>query len=308
MTINQNITEFAGLPVVNFDPEVSPSAAPEAAAWRLSAEYDSSAEDFAALVERFLATVDPAGVRALIIGQWGEAYETPAPIAPLTDLASRLTGLQALFLGEMTFEECEISWIVQDDITPLIEAYPGLRVLRVRGATGLKLRPVRHSGLRELAIESGGLPAEVVRAVGAGNFPSLEWLELWLGTGDYGGDATVDDLAPILVGDRLPALRRFGPRNAMIANEVAAALADAPIVARLDTLDLSLGALSDTGANALLAGQPLTHLRRLDLRHHYIGAELAARLVAELPGVEVDLTESQQVEPGEGRRYNAISE
>nr|MDT0659552.1 STM4015 family protein [Micromonospora sp. DSM 115978] len=306
MTISQSRTEFAGLPVVNFDPAVPSPAPPGATAWRLSTEYDATAEDFTALVDGFLAAVDPAEVSALIIGQWGEAYETPAPIELLVGLAPRLTALRALFVGEMTFEECEISWIVQDDMTPLLAAYPELRTLWVRGASGLELRPVRHAALREFAIESGGLPGEVVRAVGECDLPALEWLELWLGTPDYGGDSTVDDLAAILAGDKLPALRRLGPRNAEHADDVAAALATAPVVGRLDTLDLSLGTLSDPGAAALLAGQPLTHLRRLDLHHHYIGEEMAARLVAELPGVEVDLADRE--EGDEGQRYVAVSE
>jgi hypothetical protein len=306
MTISQSRTEFAGLPVVDFDPAAPVPTPAGAAAWRLSLDYDSTADEFAGLVESFLSTVDPAQVAALVIGQWGAAYETPAPIELLAGLAPRLTGLRAIFLGEMTFDECEISWIVQDDVTPLLSAYPGLEILWVRGATDLELRPVRHAALREFAIESGGLPAEVVRAVAGCDLPALEWLELWLGTDDYGGDAGVDDLAPILAGERLPALRRLGLRNAQIADEVAAALATAPVVARLDILDLSLGTLSDQGAAALLAGQPLGHLRRLVLDHHYIGDEVAARLVAELPDVAVHLADREEAE--DGRRYVAVSE
>ncbi|MDG4831958.1 STM4015 family protein [Solwaraspora sp. WMMD1047] len=306
MTISQSRTEFAGLPVVDFDPAVPAPTPAGAAAWRLSLDYDSTAEEFAGLVESFLAAVDPAQVAALVVGQWGEEYETPAPIELLAGLAPRLTGLRALFLGEMTFDECEISWIMQGDVTPLLSAYPGLEILWVRGATELALRPVRHAALREFAIEAGGLPAAVVRAVGGCDLPALEWLELWLGTDDYGGDAGVDDLAEILAGGRLPALRRLGLRNAQIADEVAAALATAPVVARLDVLDLSLGTLSDAGAAALLAGQPLGHLRRLVLDHHYIGAELAARLVAELPDVAVYLADREEAE--DGRRYVAVSE
>jgi hypothetical protein len=307
MTVNEHVTEFAGLPVVVFDASAPLPADPGAVAWRISAEYDTPAADFSALVGEFLTVVDPAAVTALIIGQWGQAYETQAPVDLLTDLAPRLTGLGALFLGEMTFEECEISWIRQGDVTPLLDAYPRLEVLRVRGADGLMLEPVRHTALRELAFESGGLPGRVVRAVGECDLPALEHLELWLGTGDYGGDVTMDDLSLILSGSRLPALRQLGLRDAEIADQVAAALAGAPVVARLDTLDLSLGALSDDGAAALLAGQPLTHLRRLDLHHHYIGEEMAGRMVAELAGVEIDLAEANQ--PSEyGDRYVAVAE
>ncbi|HEX5541173.1 MAG TPA: STM4015 family protein, partial [Micromonospora sp.] len=276
-------------------------------AWRLSADYDTKPEEFADLVEAFLDQVDPAAIRALIIGQWGEAYENPPPIELLAGLAPRLTGLRALFLGEMTFDECEISWITQGNVTPLLAAYPGLEVFQVRGATeGLEFTPVRHTALRELTIEAGGLPADGVRAVGGCDLPALEHLELWLGTDEYGGDATVDDLAPILAGTRLPSLGYLGLRNAEIADQVAIALAGAPVVARLHTLDLSMGVLSNEGAEALLAGQPLAHLHRLDLHHHYISPELAARIIEALPGVAIDL--SGREEPDEGYRYVAVAE
>ncbi|MGX7675126.1 STM4015 family protein [Plantactinospora sp. DSM 117369] len=309
MTINSHITEFAGLPVVDFQPDRLPDVAPDTVAWRLSlTDFPQGDGDFADLTERFLTAVDPAKVSALIVGDWGAAYEEAAPVDLLVRLAPRLTGLTALFMGEMVMEQSEISWITQADPAPLLAAYPGLEILRIRGATeGLTLTPTRHTALRELAIEAGGLPGHVVRAIAECDLPALEHLELWLGTDEYGGDATVEDLAPILGGARLPALRSLGLRNAEIADQVAAAVAGAPVVARLQELDLSLGILSDEGAAALLAGQPLTHLRRLDLHHHYIGTELAGRLVAELPGVEVDLSDVRR--PGRGGdRYIAVAE
>ncbi|GAB2961100.1 STM4015 family protein [Micromonospora polyrhachis] len=301
MTINEHITEFAGLPVVDFVPDMEPPADPSGVAWRITEDHDLS-EMIPEQVEHLPTVVDPADVRALIICAW----DAPLSVEQLVGLASRLTGLRAVFLGEMTFEECEISWIEQEDITPLLAAYPDLEVLRVRGTNGLALAPVRHAALRELAFESGGLPASVVRAVAACDLPALTHLELWLGTDEYGGDTTVDDLAPILAGTRLPAVRYLGLRDAEIADEVAATLATAPVVAQLDTVDLSLGILSDKGVAALLAGQPLTHLRRLDLHHHYVNRELADRLTAELAGVEVDLSDHQAAD--NDRRYVAVSE
>jgi hypothetical protein len=198
----------------------------------------------------------------------------------------------------MTFEECEVSWIKQGDVTPVFAAYPDLVTLRVRGTDGLEMRPVRHATLREFAIESGGLPTALVEVIGESDLPALRHLELWLGTDNYGGDADVDDLATIMSGARLPALEYLGLRDAEIADEVAAALAGAPVVARLKALDLSLGALSDVGATALLTGQPLTHLQRLDLHHHFLSEPMMARVRDELTpaGVAVDLSDRQQEE------------
>jgi hypothetical protein len=218
-----------------------------------------------------------------------------------------LTNLRALFLGEMTSEECEISWIQQSDVTPLLRAFPRLEVLRVRGGTGLALEPVRHESLRELAFETGGLPGAVARAVGACDLPALRHLELWLGVDEYGGDATVEDLAGVLAGTGLPQLRSLGLMDAEIADLAAEALASAPVVARLERLDLSMGILSDVGALALLGGQPLTHLRALDLSHHYLSEEMSAAMVERLVGVEVDIRD-RQVPDEDGDRYVAVDE
>jgi hypothetical protein len=308
MTIDEHLTHFAGLPVVAFDPQGEPPADPGACAWRVATNYDGGKEEFKARL-RALVDSDWAGsVRALVLGEWGDSYERGAPIGKLVKSADRLAGLRALFIGEMISEECEISWIHHRDITPLLQAYPGLEILRVRGSEGLELAPLRHEALRELAFESGGLPGHIVRAVGECDLPGLSHLELWLGTDEYGGDADSEDLSGVLAGTWLPALRYLGLRDAEIADEVASALASAPVVARLETLDLSLGVLSDVGGAALLSGQPLTHLRRLDLHHHYLSDDMAQRIGDELgsAGVEVDVSDGQDDDDGD--RYIAVSE
>jgi hypothetical protein len=312
MTISQHITSFAGLPVTAFEPGVvdklDVAGTPRSAvAWRIEAGYDDKEEALAEKLDRLLDVVGGESIHALVIGQWGGAYDSPPPLQQLIAVRDRMPNLRALFIGEMTFEECEISWINHGEIAPLLGAFPALEVLRVRGAQGLRLSPVRHRRLRELAIEAGGLPATVVRGIADSSFPALRTLELWLGVAEYGGDTIVEDLAPILGGADLPALRRLALRNAEIADQLASALAGAPVVARLEELDLSLGILSDRGAEALLLGQPLTHLRRLDLSHHFISADLAERLTAELPGVDVDLSDGQEADE-DGDRYVSVSE
>jgi hypothetical protein len=303
---------FGGLPVQTFDPEAG--GRPDGTvAWRLEVEYDDGPDEFGQLLDAFLGALDASGVTAasgitaLLVGQWGgAAYEEKLPVTLLAEKLAPLPNLRALFLGDMIPEECEISWIQHDDVTPLLEALPALEILTVRGGEGLQLRPVRHENLRELTFESGGLPADVIRAVGASDLPKVWHLELWLGTENYGGNATVADLSDILAGSRLPALTSLGLQNSEIVDDVAGAVAGAPVVARLTSLDLSMGVLTDRGARALLAGQPLTHLDELVLAHHYLSVEMMERLRAELPGVEVDLDE--QLHDDEDDRWIAVSE
>ncbi|MCU7822864.1 STM4015 family protein [Kitasatospora sp. DSM 101779] len=304
---------FHGLPVCNVlttldAGEELPAAG--AAAWRISLGYRYGGKtEFAEAWQRFLDAVDTTRVRALVIGAWwaGDYDGLDGPLGLIVDSADRLPALEALFVADVSSEECEISWLEMCDITPLFESFPRLTDLAVRGGNGLRLRPVRHERLRSLAFESGGLPARVVRAVGECDFPVLEELDLWLGVDEYGGDHTLEDIAPLLTATRLPALRSLGLQNSEYQDDIAAAVAQAPVVARLEHLALGMGVLTDEGAAALLEGQPLTHLASLDLHHHYLTEEMQQRVAEALAGVDVDLSEAEDEEDEEDR-YVAVSE
>ena len=101
----------------------------------------------------------------------------------------RVPNLRALFLGDIIYEECEISWINQTDMSPLLRAYPALEHFRVRGGTGLHFSALRHDRLTSLIVETGGLGGDVVARCGDRR-PAAAWmhLELWLGSTNYGGD------------------------------------------------------------------------------------------------------------------------
>ncbi|GAA4526839.1 MULTISPECIES: STM4015 family protein [Nonomuraea] len=300
---------YAGLPVVHVLADDDDLPAADAAAWRFQAnDWGDGPDTMDEGFDWFFEHVDTSRVKAVVIGAWEECYTKNSAhiVSRLADNASRLPELRSLFLGAITSQEAEISWIRQSDITPLLEAYPRLTRLEVRGGSGLGLSPVRHQALRILRVETGGLPGEMTRAIAASDLPALEHLELWLGEENYGGDTAVSDLAPILSGERLPALRHLGLQDSEIQDEIAAAVATAPVVARLESLGLSMGALTDAGAESLLTGQPLTHLRALDLHHHYLTASMMRRVADALPGVRVDL--SEQETPEEDWRYIAVSE
>ncbi|MFE7313307.1 STM4015 family protein [Streptomyces sp. NPDC057555] len=319
MSVHEFIEEFGGLPVFTFpEPAGTPAPLPEpgTVAWRISYDPYGDGEDgsFEELWSRFTTAVDLSGVRALIVGQWGEAYDDTSEVVVTALVAAkeRLAGLRALFLGEIAQEQAEISWIQQSDISPLLTAFPALERLSVRGGEGLVFPAVRHEALRELRFESGGLPAAAVRGICESDLPALESLVLWLGVPEYGGDYEIGDLAGALSGARFPRLRHLGLQNSEIQDEIATAVASAPVVAGLESLDLSMGTLTDAGAEALLAGQPLTHLARLDLEHHYLTAAMAERVRTALTaqGVEVVMGESEEPdEDGEEVwRYAAVTE
>ncbi|RJL24250.1 STM4015 family protein [Bailinhaonella thermotolerans] len=321
---HERLDTYFGLPVQQFyrehleeDEPPAGSDEPGAYAWRLGDAYedeldeDEDGYDFGKLLEGFAGAVDVGSVRALVIGWWGPGWEentSEAAVKALAAMAGRMPELRAVFLGEMTSGDSEISWIEHGDVTPLLEAFPRLERLDVRGSSGLRLRPVRHEALRTLRFESGGLPGHVVRAVGECELPALEHLELWLGVANYGGDCSDEDLRGVLAGEGLPALRHLGLQDSERQDEIAALAAAAPVVARLESLSLSMGTLGDEGAEALLSGQPLTHLARLDLSNHYFSEGMAERLRAALPGVELTMTPGTTYDWNVGGRYVEVSE
>ena len=98
----------------------------------------------------------------------------PRPIVEaLVAARETLPSLRALFLGDITSEENEISWIKQSDVTPLLDAYPAPGALPGPGrGRAWSFGSLRHEHLRSLVVESGGLAGEVVRAVAASDLPA----------------------------------------------------------------------------------------------------------------------------------------
>ncbi|MFC5182577.1 leucine-rich repeat domain-containing protein [Actinomadura harenae] len=276
--------EFHGLPVAGFYPDQGGAVAAAESAWCLNADYSDSsglAEVFASFFDR----ADSTQVTALLLGHIG--YDAPTAAEVLMDVADRLPALRALSLGhEQDFCGMEAS----GDFTPVLERFPRLERLDVRGRHDLEFRPVRHGTLKTLRVESCNLPGDVMRAIADSDLPALERLDVWLGVDDPEGDvADETDLGAVLTGERLPSLRALALENSGRQDEIAEEVATAPVVARLRRLSLARGTFSDQGAEALLSGQPLTHLEHLDLHHHYLSDTEMDRLQAALPTTEVDL-------------------
>lgn len=270
---SESLESFQGLPTRDYD--TSDDWDGPAIAYRLRESY----EDETSIADRLSSLLQQPGIEnlsALIIGAWSGSWEgqdSQAIVEQLVQAASRLRGLRHLFFGEITYEECEISWINQTDLSPVLKAFPKLESLRVRGGNELSFSPLRHDHLRELALETGGLPQSVIHEICACNFPALEHLELLLGDTNYGFDGSVDDLQPILSGKLFPRLKWLGLMNSEIANDVAAAVVDAPVVSRVEHLDLSLGNMDADGVRALTGLSKRSNLKTLNISHHYANDE-----------------------------------
>src|SRR6201990_2325494 len=187
MTISEHLSHFGGKPVAefalgersfDFDKHTP----------RLALEWDQ-AEDGVGISLLIAALCELPGserTEALIIGFWGimDADSSDA-VTALVTYRDRFPNVRSLFVGDITSEENEISWIVQSDLSALWPSFPNLEHIQVRGANNLTLGRIASPALKTLIVEAGGLPRGVVRDALAVEAPNLEHLELWIGSEKY---------------------------------------------------------------------------------------------------------------------------
>lgn len=186
-------------------------------------------------------------------------------IAVLLQPGPTRSPLRILFLGESatTASNPRPAFAAIGDLSGLWKRFPDIELLTLRGGM-MNLGGLELPRLRELTIETSALQRETLLALGARHWPHLEKLELWFG--DRRCTCTLTELAPIFAAERFPRLGHLGIRNCPFVDRVCHALAHAPLAPQLRTLDLSLGALTDMGAAALLdAKESFANLVILDL-------------------------------------------
>ncbi|MDV6373413.1 STM4015 family protein [Deinococcus arenicola] len=305
MTIGEHLTQFGGLQVQQWEPG-QPLGDTATTIHRIAVDYD----DETAWTDKFRAFLALSGVeqsQGLVVGLWTDENmdgDSAPMIEALTAAHMHLPNLKTLFIGDITYEENEVSWITQGDLSPVLSAYPHLTHLGIRGGNELSLGQLHLPELRELIVQAGGLSAEVVREVMNATLPRLEHLELYLGEENYGATSAADDLTPLLDGSRFPALTYLGLKNSDHQDEIAQMFAHAPILEQLDVLDLSLGTLTDEGAAALLDSDRVKTLKKLNLTHHFCTEGMMEKLNA-LP-IEVDTSDHQDDE--DDWRFVALGE
>jgi hypothetical protein len=275
-----NATLFSDRSIVDFSPEDGITD-PVGTAYALRSDYceveDVVVRKFARLLQDPLA----GELEALVFGMWINDYEETSIqiINALVTAKDRLTSLKSVFIGDIAYDEYEISWIRQSDISPILMAYPQLEVLQVRGGDGLEFSPpVRHDKLNALIVETGGLSRTTVAQICNLNLPALEHLELWFGSEDYGGDCWVESLTPILTEQRFPHLTYLGLRNSQFSDEIADAVVRSPLLESISVLDLSMGTLSDEGAEILLKCAAISQLDILNVSENFLSPPTIQKL------------------------------
>lgn len=258
------------------------------------------------MVGEILADPEFQNIDKLIIGDWGGAYEDScqAVLDAIADNADKFSHITSLFVGDMDYEECEISWIMQGDYSRIWEAMPQLKEITVKGSTDLKLGKIKHSSLESLTIICGGLGSNVIKEIEEAELPELKKLLIYIGSDNYGFDGDADTVRSLLANSDFPKLEYLGIADSEIQDELTAVVLDCKYIDSITTLDLSCGTITDKGGELLLKKLPeLKNLKKLDLSYNYLSDEMKDKLTAAAPGVEMDLSDSQEAEEWDGELW-----
>ena len=305
--ISSNLDTFCGKTVVDiiFEDGVKDL---DKNVYRLRLDYEAldSGEKMDDFIQNFAEAPFASQIEELIIGQWHDASgDSSMVVNKLVELKDTFKNLKALFIGDITYEEMEISWIQQCDMSPILAAYPNLEFFQIRGGDKLSLSQLKHPNLKTLIIQTGGLPPNVINDISIAELPNLEKLEVWLGSDAYGFESKIEDFENIINGGKFPKLMYLGLKNSIIQDEIAIKIAQSPILDQLHTLDLSMGVLTDKGAQALLDSPKIKQLTHLNLNHHYMSDSMMEKLRG--LGISISMDDQEDADD-EDYRYVEVSE
>jgi uncharacterized protein (TIGR02996 family) len=180
---------------------------------------------------------------------------------------------------------------------PISKAFPKLEWLKVRsGEAGWRgtgetfsLTGLALPELRELTVETCSMSKQRLAGIIAAKLPKLERLTLWFGSEDYGADASVKSLTKLLDGSAFPKLRHLGLMNAEFENEIAVAVSTSKLARQLESLDLSMGTMTEVGADALIAGKKnFGKLKALNVRDNFLSKQSERAVKKAFPFATVD--------------------
>jgi len=198
MSFHENSTVFNNQKVKVFNPEkgIENTNIAYSFAWSWDDE-----ENIEIGFKKFLEDPKITEIKSIVIGQYGESDESPEEVVnAILKSKDKLQNLTGIFFGDITYEENECSWIENMDYGPLLQAFPNLEIFKVRGGNSLKFSFLNHQKLKTLIIETGGMSNTIFEKIAKADLPSLEHLELWLGSDNYGFEASPELVASVYKG------------------------------------------------------------------------------------------------------------
>lgn len=272
-------------------------------------DYEDGEKDANTLAKEILEDPKLESLEEIIVGCWGESYGNGVqPIIDIfTDNKDKFSYLKSLFIGDMDYEECEVSWIEQGDYSRLWAALPNLSKLTIKGANNMILGNISHANLKSLEIICGGLPKNVIGELAKAELPSLESLNIYLGVESYGFDGGIEDVEKLLRHvSSFKNLKHLGLGNSELQDEITELVMKSEIVTRLERLELSNGTLSDRGAKHILDHkEKLVNLKELDLHYHFLSDKMM-KMVKSI-GIPVNL-DSQNEDDKRYGNYPMLTE
>lgn len=264
-------------------------------------EYEEEDKGPETMIEDILAHKAFPGLDELVIGNWGVWNGSCPPIIDgIVENKEKFSHIQKVFIGNMGYEECEVSWIEQGDYSKLWAAMPQLKELTIKGSNELVLGEICHEELEALTIICGGLPVSVIQSIQNAKLPKLKKLLLFIGVEEYGFDGDENTIKELLTQAQFPELTYLGITNSEIQDELTEVVLGSKFMEQITTLDLSNGTLTDKGGALLLEKIPqYPNIRKLDIHHNYLSVNMVKKLEA-LP-IEVDASEIEQSWGDDGR-------
>lgn len=253
------------------------------------------------MIDDILADPDFSQVTDVTIGSWGSAWEDNCQMIldDIADNKDKFAHVQQLFVGDMDYEDCEVSWIMQGNYGRLWKALPGLKELTIKGSTDLSLGEVEHENLEALTIICGGLPVSVLEEIQKAKLPNLKKLVLYIGVENYGFDGDEDTIRTFLEKSDFPKLTHLGIEDSEIQDQLTQVVLESKYMGQIHTLDLANGTLTDKGGALLLEKIPsYPNIKVLDIHYHYLSDTMAQQLKG-LP-IQVDASEANEPEEYDG--------
>ncbi len=272
-------------------------------------DYEDGNCDAETMAEQILNDPDLSSLDEIVVGCWGESYDNGAQaiIDVFVNNPDAFANISSLFIGDMDYEECEVSWIEQGNYSKLWAALPNLKKLTIKGATELELGAISHAKLESLELISGGLPSNVLASIAKADLPKLEKLNLYIGVEDYGFSGDIAEVKAVVDQCKnFPSLKYLGIGDSELQDEIAEYVMNCKVLESLETLDFSNGTLSDVGAKSILEKKDrLVALKTLNLNYHFM-SDTMMETISKLP-FEVLIGE-QQVNDEEYGNYPMLTE
>ncbi|MEH2327420.1 MAG: hypothetical protein V7K32_28460 [Nostoc sp.] len=234
-----------------------------------------------------------------------------------------LKNLKAVYVGDMHDYEYKTSDAQLSNMSPLLKAYPKLEVLQVRGFgyhsdCGLAFEPLRHEHLKSLILETGYMLCnKIIDQICQLDLPEVEYLELWLGNDEnysqrlYYQDENEEDfrsniaysslsnLIPIISGKAFPKLKYLGLRSASYSDAIAKTIVESTLLEKLLVLDISMGTLTEQGAEALFNCPKINQLHTLNVSMNF----LSTTMIEKLSNLKCRVVAEPQADSAEYRYY-----